>query len=83
MPRPAKKSSPLLARVDGLLATLDGLSAEEQLRMACYLAVAVLTTTRQRFEKTPAERAAFDLLCDDTLARLRTLIEPIRFSRSH
>jgi hypothetical protein len=51
--------------------------------MACYLAVAVLTTTRHQFEKTREERAAFDLLCDETLAHLRTAIEPIRFSRPH
>ena len=83
MVRPVTKPSPLLARVDALLGALDGLSAREQLHMAGYLAGAVLTTTRPRFEKTREERAAFDRLCEDTLAHLRTVIEPLRFSRSH
>lgn len=36
---------------------------------------------RPRFERSEAERAAFDLLCDDVETSLRRAVGEIRFTR--
>ncbi len=81
--RPAKDRLP--ADVDQcLLASLEsltGLSAKDQLEVACRSVLAVLLAARARFERDQEGRVAFDLVCEDVTDWLRQEIKEIRFMR--
>jgi hypothetical protein len=68
---------------DRALATLEAVEAGDQLAAMGWGTVAVLGALRARFERTPKERQAFDLLGSETLTWLRREIEALRFTKAH
>ena len=82
--RPLGQSPPALqARFGHALSALDGLTADEQLEVACQLVVGVLKAARSRFESSQEDRAAYDTLCDGVEEWLGAEIGPLRFARPH
>ena len=72
-----------MATADAILATIAEREPRDQLAGSGWAVVAVLGALRERFEKTPEERAAFDILCSETQAWLRREIEALRFTKAH
>jgi len=60
---------------------LTGLGPRDMLEVTLRQVLATPLTVRPRFEESEAERAAFDLLCDDVAASLRRAVGEIRFTR--
>jgi uncharacterized membrane protein len=82
--RPLGQSAPALqARLHQALTALDGLTADEQLEVACQLVVGVLRAARRRFESSQEDRATYDTLCDTVEEWFRAEIGPLRFARPH
>ena len=80
--RPLGQSPPALqARFRQALAALDGLTADEQLEVACQLVVGVLKAARPRFESSQEDRAAYNTLCDAVEEWFRAEIGPLRLAR--
>jgi hypothetical protein len=65
------------------LTALDGLTADEQLEVACQLVFGVLKAARLRFEVAQEHRAAYDTLCAAVEACVQTEIARLRFTRPH
>ncbi|HRT32389.1 MAG TPA: hypothetical protein P5211_08320 [Anaerolineae bacterium] len=68
---------------DRALAAVEDCEPRDQLAAGVMATVAVLGALRERFEKTPLEREAFDRLCSDTQAWVRREIEQLRFTKAH
>jgi len=80
--RPLGQLPPALqARFHRALKELDGLMADEQLEVACQLVMGVLKAVRSRFENSPANRAAYNTLCDAVGDWLQAEIGRLRFAR--
>lgn len=68
---------------DRALAALEDCEPRDQLAAGVLATVAVLGALRSRFEKTPEERQAFEILCSETQAWVRREIEALRFAKAH
>jgi hypothetical protein len=76
-------SPALQIRFERVLEALDGLTAEEDLEVACQLVVALLKISRPRFAGSPDHRVAFDGLCDAVVDWFRREVNRLRFVRMH
>jgi ribosomal protein S12 methylthiotransferase accessory factor YcaO len=80
--RPLGESPPALqARFDQALETLEGLQADEQLEVACQMAVGILKAARPCFEGSPGDQAAYNALCAAVTEWFQDEITPLRFAR--
>ena len=64
-----------------VLEALGDLTVHEDLEIASQLVVALLKVGRDRFAPSPADRGAYDDLCDDVLEWLRREVSRLRFGR--
>ena len=77
------QSPPILqARCHRALASLEGLTANEQPEVACQRVVGILKACRPRFGEAQGGRAAYDTLCGALEEWLRAEIAPLRLPRS-
>lgn len=74
-------SSEAQQRAVACLEVLDGLSAKEELEVACRNVLGVLLAVRSRFARRPEDRPYFDTLCDGIERWFRREIALLRFTR--
>ncbi len=67
---------------DRVLGELEHYEAGDQLAAAGWATICVLGALRDRFERTPEDQQAFDLLCSETQSWLRREIGTLRFHKS-
>ncbi len=83
--RPLREALPpeVAERGFASLEALEGLSAKDQLEVACRNVLAVILAARSRFEQRPEDRPCFDLACDSVEQWLGQEIALIRFTRAN
>jgi len=77
-------SSPqAMKATDCVVTALEGFEPRDQLAAGGWKTIAVLAAIRSRFERTPEDREASDLLCSETLTWLRREVEKLRTEKAH